>query len=58
MHWMVSSSEFGTRAFAALHLLVDALLRTHWSPQQSMVEFMDELDDAVSLLDELKEAMS
>jgi hypothetical protein len=53
---MVSSSEFGARAIAALHLLVGALLRTHWSPEQSMVEFMDELDSAVELLEELEEA--
>lgn len=55
---MVSSSEFGARAIAALHALVGALLAAHWSPQQSMAEFLDELDDAVALLEELDGAVA
>ncbi len=55
---MVATSDLGTRAVAALHVLVSALLGTHWSPQQSMAEFMHELDDAVALLEELETATS
>jgi hypothetical protein len=49
---MDSTTDFGTRAIAALRALVRGLQCTHWAPQQSIAEFQHELDEAVELLHE------
>ena len=43
-----------SRAVRALADLVAALTRTHWAADQSMSEFMHELDEAMELLGELE----
>jgi len=44
------------RLLRVLDNLLTALERTHWVGQQSVVQFLDELEAARSLLDELKVA--